>query len=151
MKLSWNSNEIDLNMIKSYFLCQCIYYIVTFSFSNKEYGNTLCSESPFRPKKKKKKMLGPPVDAKRGWRTKAMGPGLLPGLTSSLITLFAASNQHYFSLTPNQQQPAVFFSHNKSIPATAQRTECICSVKSLRRRARTAPELKWAARVVVFK
>ena len=40
-------------------------------------------------------------------------------------TLFAATSQKYFSLTPNQYQPAVFFYHNKSASATAQRTEAI--------------------------
>ena len=40
-------------------------------------------------------------------------------------TMFAATSQKYFSLTPNQYQPAVFFYHNKSASATAQRTEAI--------------------------
>jgi len=44
--------------------------------------------------------------------------------TISVITLFAATSQQYFSLTPNQHQPpvsqsVVFFSHNKSTPATS--------------------------------
>jgi len=44
-------------------------------------------------------------------------------------TLFASVNQQCFSLTTNQHQPpiinqpAVFFSHNKSAPATANRIE----------------------------
>jgi len=43
-------------------------------------------------------------------------------------TLFAATSQKYFSLTPNQHQPAVtsqpavIFYHNKSAPATSHST-----------------------------
>ena len=45
-----------------------------------------------------------------------------------LLTLFASTSQQYFSLTPNQHQQtiinqsAVFFSHNKSAPATSDST-----------------------------
>ena len=43
----------------------------------------------------------------------------------SLYSFGLSSNQLavFFSLIPNQDQPAVFFSHNKSTPATAKRIE----------------------------
>ena len=48
--------------------------------------------------------------------------------TATALTLFAASSQQYFSLTPNQHQlattsqPAVLLSYNKSAPATSHST-----------------------------
>ena len=46
------------------------------------------------------------------------------GTSDSVLPAASLASQQYFSLTSNQHHPVVIFSHNKSAPAAASRTEC---------------------------